>query len=57
MIRSFEDKSGACLVYEFAKPGVCTPMTQLFEVRDGKISHILLVFDTGAFTQSSGKGE
>ncbi len=50
MIRSFEDEFGACLVYEFSKPGVCTPMTQVFEVRDGKISNILLVFDTDAFT-------
>jgi hypothetical protein len=49
MIRSFEDESSACIIYQFTKPGVSTPMAQIFEVRKGKISKILLVFDTDAF--------
>ncbi|GJL79931.1 MAG: hypothetical protein NPINA01_29200 [Nitrospinaceae bacterium] len=49
IIRSFEDDSSACLIYEFIKPGVSTPMAQWFEVKDGKISRILLIFDAGAF--------
>jgi hypothetical protein len=50
IIRSLEDESSACIFYQFTKPGVCTPMAQMFEVNEGKISKILLVFDTSAFT-------
>ena len=50
IISSFEDSSSARLVYRFNKPGVSTLMAQLFEVSDDKISKIVLVFDTGAFT-------
>ncbi len=50
MINSFENDSSACLVYQFRKPGVSVPMAQLFEIKNDKISKILLVFDTGAFT-------
>jgi len=50
IIRSFENDSSACLVYQFTKPGVSVPMAQLFEIEHGKISKILLVFDTVAFT-------
>lgn len=49
LIRSFEDSSSACLVYQFSKPGISIPMAQLFEIEDGKISRIVLIFDTGAF--------
>ena len=49
IIKSFADNSSACLVYQFSKPGVSTPMTQTFETYHGKICSILLVFDTGAF--------
>ena len=50
IIGSFEGSSSARLVYRFTKPGVSTLMAQLFEVSDDKISKIVLVFDTGAFT-------
>ncbi len=49
IIRSWEDDSSACLIYQFSKPGVSTPMAQMFQVKEGRISKILLVFDTGAF--------
>jgi len=49
IIKSYADSSSACLVYRFSKPGVSTIMNQTFETVDGKISGILLVFDTGAF--------
>ena len=49
IIRAYEDASSACLVYRFTKPGISTPTAQFFEVSNGKISKILLVFDTGAF--------
>jgi hypothetical protein len=49
MIRSFEDDSSACLVYRFSKPGVSTMMAQFFEIREGRIGRIVLIFDTGAF--------
>ncbi len=51
IIQSFESESSACLVYEFSKPGIsCVPMAQLFETNNDKISKILLIFDTRAFT-------
>lgn len=49
LIHSFEDSSSACLVYQFSKPGISIPMAQLFEIEDGKISRIVLIFDTAAF--------
>ncbi|MCG8361733.1 MAG: nuclear transport factor 2 family protein [Pseudanabaenales cyanobacterium] len=49
VIRAFENESLACLVYQFSKPGINIPMAQMFEVSNGKISKILLIFDTGAF--------
>jgi hypothetical protein len=50
IIRSFETESSVCLVYQFSKPGVCEPMAQMFEISDGKICKIILIFDTKAFT-------
>lgn len=49
IIKAYEDDDSACLVYEFVKPGVTTLMSQLFEIENGKICKILLVFDTAAF--------
>ena len=46
----FENQNSACFVYQFSKPGVKTRMAQTFEVCDGKICKIKLVFDTKAFT-------
>ena len=45
--------SSACLIYQFSKPGVSTSMPQTFDTKDGKISSILLIFDTGAFQSES----
>lgn len=50
ILRTFEGKSSACLVYQFSKPGVSLPMAQLFETNSGKISRIMLIFDTAAFS-------
>ncbi len=50
IIHSFENDSSACLIYQFQKPGICIPMAQVFEIDRGKISKILLVFDTGTFS-------
>lgn len=49
LLKAYEDGSSACLVYEFTKPGVSTPMSQVFEVADGRIQKILLIFDTRPF--------
>ncbi|MFQ5598120.1 MAG: nuclear transport factor 2 family protein [Nitrospiria bacterium] len=49
IIRAYESESSACLIYRFIKPGVGTPMAQVFEVRDGRICKILLLFDTRPF--------
>jgi len=51
IIEAYENDTSACLVYQFSKHNISTPMTQIFEVANGKISNILLVFDTAAFNQ------
>lgn len=48
--RIYEDESSVCLIYTFSKHGLETRMVQMFEVADGKICKIHLVFDTRAFT-------
>ena len=50
IIEAYENENSACLVYQFSKPGMSTIMSQMFEVANGKISGIILVFDTKAFT-------
>lgn len=50
IIDSYQKDNSVCLVYSFTKPGVTTLMSQSFKIRDNKISEILLIFDTGAFT-------
>lgn len=52
IMRTFEDESGACIVYQFSKPGVSAPMAQLFQAREGKITNIRLIFDGSAFDHS-----
>lgn len=42
----YESENSVCLIYQFSKPGVATRMAQTFEIRDGKICRIRLVFDT-----------
>lgn len=49
LLKSYEDETSACIIYKFSKPGISTMMTQTFEVENGKIKSILLVFDTKAF--------
>ena len=48
--KTYEDENSVCLIYMFSKPGVETRMVQTFEIADGKIQKIKLVFDTNAFT-------
>jgi N-acetylneuraminic acid mutarotase len=45
----YEKENSVCLIYQFSKPGVKTPIAQTFEVRDGKISRIELIFDSKEF--------
>ena len=49
LLHIFEKGSWVNLIYEFSKPNVRTKMSQLFEIRNQKISQILLIFDTRAF--------
>ena len=49
LLKSWGDDSSACLIYQFSKPGISTPMAQWFEVKNGKITKILLVFDSKSF--------
>ena len=46
----FEKENSVCLIYQFSKLGLKTRMVKIFEVADGKICKIKLVFDTSAFT-------
>ena len=50
IIETYENENSACLVYHFSKPGISTIMSQIFEVTNGKISKIILIFDTADFT-------
>ena len=50
ILNTFENENTVCMIYEFSKPGVITPMAQIFEVVDDKITNIRLIFDTNAFT-------
>ena len=50
ILYTYENETSACIIYQFSKPGVTLPMTQYFEVKNEKISKILLIFDTGKFT-------
>jgi hypothetical protein len=52
IIKEFEDDSTACIFYHFQKDRISTPMAQLFEVENDRISRILLVFDTADLQQS-----
>jgi len=50
ILQRFENESSVCLVYQFSKPGISTPMVQVFEFRENKICKILLIFDSGVFS-------
>lgn len=49
ILSSYESESSACIIYKFSKPGISTVMVQQFEVKEGRIAKILLVFDTRDF--------
>lgn len=49
LIKSFENKSYVCLIYQFSKPGISIPLAQMFKIDNNKICRILLIFDTKAF--------
>lgn len=51
LVQVFENGPFVNVIYEFSKPLVCAHMSQLFEVRNDKITQMLLIFDTGRFTQ------
>lgn len=53
ILHAFESGGSANLIYEFSKPGVLTPMSQLFDIVDGRIARILLIFDSDAFSTRS----
>ncbi len=54
IVASFASEDAACLVYDFHKAGVTTTMAQYFQVRNGLIAKIILVFDTSAFADQEG---
>lgn len=53
ILYEFEKLDTVCIVYEFSKAAVKTNMAQIFEIRDGKIYKIILIFDTTAFGSAS----
>lgn len=50
ILKTYVDDSSVCLIYEFSKADITTPMAQLFEFEDGLISKIELIFDATRFT-------
>lgn len=51
IIGSVDADDAACLIYDFQKGAIKTTMAQYFELREGLIVKIILVFDTSAFTK------
>lgn len=49
IVESVASENAACLIYEFKKHSVTATMAQFFEVRDGLITKIILVFETEQF--------
>jgi len=52
IIQTFENESTVCLIYQFLKQDISTPMAQVFEIEKEKIKKILLIFDTRVFKES-----
>ena len=52
ILKSFEDADGVCLIYDFAKPGVLTPMAQYFKFKEDKVTESLLIFDSRVFKRA-----
>jgi len=48
IIKSYTDIDSVCLIYEFTRQGVSTVMAQTFDIHEGKIARIRLIFDTAA---------
>lgn len=51
ILHIFEKDDYVNILYRFKKPGIETLMSQLFEVRNEKISAIQLIFDSAAFNK------
>lgn len=49
ILKSYEDKNSACVLYQFSKENISTIMAQLFEIKNDKISKITLIFDSKQF--------
>jgi len=49
ILHCYEDKNSVCLIYSFTKADISTNMMQRFVFKNGKISEILLIFDTSDF--------
>ncbi len=49
IIQEYENDASCCIIYSFKKTGVDTVMAQLFEVNEGKIAKIRLIFDASKF--------
>ena len=49
LLYSFEQGDWVNLIYKFSKGDISTNMSQLFKIRDNRITDITLIFDTGPF--------
>lgn len=49
ILKSYEDENSACLIYIFERGTIETVMSQLFIIKEGKINHIQLIFDSHQF--------
>ncbi len=48
-ISVLEGGDEVCVVYDFVRGDLRTPMAQLFRVRDGHIHRVMLIFDSAPF--------
>ncbi len=51
-IAVLEQRDEACVVYDFVRDELRAKMSQLVRVRDGRICHLLLIFDSAPFVEA-----
>lgn len=49
ILQTYENKNSVCLIYQFTKNNISTPMAQLFEFSNDKITKIQLIFNANIF--------
>ncbi len=53
VLQTYEHVDSACVIYQFEKGSISTPMAQLFETNGSSIKRILLIFDSAALVRQT----